>query len=178
MSASIFSSEFMRIRLTPELAYIIGVWKGRRIKEGIGIKASGELQGIFLKEVLRVMKIPPQKIQLIEEKVFFYHSAYRKFFEETEKNQIDIFKKRNNYFASFIAGWFDSVGGVEKTLIYFAWANFKDQILIERLGFRTRFVGKNLFILDSKEFKNLIFNYSKLTRLKALIRSGNERDHR
>ena len=167
----------MKIKLTPEFAYLIGVWKGRRIENGIGIKTSGELQGIFLKEVLKVLKIPPQKIQLIENKTFFYHSAYRKFFEETEKNQIDIFKKRNNYSAAFLAGLFDSIGGIEKNLLYFTIANYKDQILIERLGFRTRFVGKRLFILDSKNFKNFIYNFLKLTKLKALIRSGNERDH-
>jgi len=165
----------MKIKMTPELAYVIGLWKGRKIPRGIGIKGSGEIREIFLKEALKTLKIPPEKIQLSENEIYFYHSAYRKFFEETERNQLDVFRKKNRYSASYLAGLFDSCGGVKEKTPYLARASEKEQMLLELLGFRARFIEGKLVILTSKEFIEFVEKFLKHSQ-KALLRSGNERD--
>ena len=167
----------MKIKMTPQLAYLIGVWKGRKIPRGIGIRGSGEIRETFLREVMDTLKIPPEKIQLHESEVFFYHSAYRKYFEETEKNEVDVFKKRNKYSASYIAGMFDSCGGVEGDTPYFARASYKDQMFMELLGMRTRFKKGKLVVTNPSDFIVFVKDFLKHSEIKnALLRSGNERD--
>ncbi len=168
----------MKIKLTPQLAYLIGAWKGRKIPKGVGIGGSGEIREIFLKGAMETLKIPPEKIQLHENEVFFYHAVYRKYFEETEKNQVDVFRKRNEHSASYLAGMFDSCGGVEGDTPYFARASYKDQMLLELLDFRTRFIRGKLAILNPREFIVFVRDFLKHSGIKqALIRSGNERDN-
>ncbi|QLJ53045.1 MAG: hypothetical protein Sv326_0870 [Candidatus Fermentimicrarchaeum limneticum] len=169
----------MRIKMTPELAYLIGLWKGRRVPSGIGIRGSGEIREIFLKEIMKTLKIPPEKIQMTDRDVYFYHSAYRTFFEGAEKNQIDVFRKRNRYSSSYVAGMFDSCGGVEGDTPYLARASYKDQMLLELLGFRTRFIKGRLAIMTPREFIVFVKDSMKHSEVKkALMRSGNERDRR
>lgn len=168
----------MKIRLTPQLAYLIGVWKGRKIPKGIGIRGSGEIREIFLKGVIDTLKIPPEKIQLRDDEIFLYHAVYRKYFEEAEANQVDIFTKRNEHSASYLAGIFDSCGGVEGDTPYLARASEKDQMLLELLGFRARFRKGKLVITNPREFIVFVRDFLKHSGIKqALIRSGNERDH-
>lgn len=164
----------MRIKMTPELAYVIGLWKGRKASRGVGIRGSGEIREVFLKEALKTLKIPPQKIQLNKNEIYFYHSAYRKFFEEAERNQLDVFRKKNDYSASYLAGLFDSCGGVKGDTPYLARASEKEQMLLELLGFRARFIEGKLAILTSNEFFAFVEKF--LKHSKALMQSGNERD--
>jgi len=167
----------MRIKMTPKLAYLIGMWKGRKIPRGIGIRGSGRIREIFLKGAMEVLGVPPEKLQMDEKEIYFYHSAYRKFFEETEKNEVDIFRKKNNYSASYLAGMFDSCGGVERDTPYLVRASYQDQMLLELLGFRTRFTRGKLVILTPREFIIFVKDFLKHSEIKeALMRSGNERD--
>ena len=56
----------MKIRLTPQLAYIIGLWKTRRTKEGIGIVGGRKIVEVFLKKIIDAKIAQPDKIQLRE----------------------------------------------------------------------------------------------------------------
>jgi hypothetical protein len=56
----------MKIKLTPQLAYIIGLWKTRRTKEGIGILGGRKIVEVFLKKILDAKIAQPDKIQLRE----------------------------------------------------------------------------------------------------------------
>ena len=42
----------MKMKLTPELSYIIGLWKEVRTKEGIGVHGTEERLSLFTKAVL------------------------------------------------------------------------------------------------------------------------------
>ena len=42
----------MKIKLNPELSYIIGFWRKRRANEGIGVVGSDEYLSLFSKEVI------------------------------------------------------------------------------------------------------------------------------
>ena len=85
----------MKIKLTPELAYIIGFWRKRRTFEGIGVRGDKEHVEIFSKEVLEKGLTTPDKLLSEDKKVWFFHSAYRKFFQDIEKEQLERFKYLN-----------------------------------------------------------------------------------
>ena len=153
----------MKIKLTPELAYIIGFWRKRRTYEGLGIRGDSLYLEIFSKEALERKLTTPDKIQTNDKKVYFYHTAYRKFFQDIEEEQLERFKYLNEYAASYLAGLFDSVGGVDdKGLVFIGKANPQDEILIMRLGFGARWREGKLIIERPKAFLVFIKNYVKL----------------
>ncbi|MFA5077845.1 MAG: hypothetical protein WC488_05475 [Candidatus Micrarchaeia archaeon] len=125
-------------------------------------------------------------MQLKGRKAYFYHSAYRKFLEGLAENELEVFRWRNEYAKSFLAGFFDGCGGVDnvKGTVYFAKADSADQQMLERLGFQTKKFGRTLYITAKSVpafaafvRENLKRNELK-SRLSALMRPGNERDPR
>ncbi len=153
----------MKIKLSPEMSYIIGFWRKRRTFEGLGIRGDAGHFEIFSKEVLDKGLITPEKILSDDKKIFFYHTAYRKFFQEIEGEQLERFKYLNEYAASYLAGLFDSVGGIdEKGFVFIDKANPQDEILLMRLGFGARWRDGKLIIERPKAFLLFIKNYVKL----------------
>src|SRR3989338_931107 len=129
----------MKIKLTPELAYIIGFWRKRRAYEGLGVRGLKEHIELFSKEVLDRQLTTSDKLLIDDRKIYFYHTAYRKFFQDIENEQLERFKYLNEYAASYLAGLFDSIGGVdEKGFVFINKTNKQDEILLLRLGFTTR----------------------------------------
>ena len=152
----------MKIKLTPELAYIIGFWRKRRTYEGLGIRGETEYIEIFSKEVLDKQLTTSEKIQNEEKKTYFYHSAYRKFFQDVEEEQLERFKYLNEYAASYLAGMFDSVGGIdERGVVYLTKTNPQDELLLLRLGFGGRYREGRLAIEKPKAFLMFVKNYIK-----------------
>ena len=151
----------MKIKLTPEISYVIGFWRKRRIFEGVGIRGDAEHLAIFTKEVLEKGLAETDKIQSSEDRVFFYHSAYRKFFQEIENDQLERFKYLNEYAASYLAGMFDSVGGKTKDGegLFLANGTREDEMLLLRLNFRAKKMGKQVFIYSKDEFWEFVGNY-------------------
>ena len=153
----------MKIKLTPELSYIIGFWHKRRTYEGLGVRGDGRYLELFSKEVLDQKLTTSDKLQSIGKKVFFYHTAYRKFFQDIEGEQLERFKYMNEYAASYLAGMFDSVGGIdEKGLVFIDNGNPRDEILLLRLGFGARWRDGKLIIEKPRAFLFFIKNYVKL----------------
>lgn len=154
---------FMKIKLTPEIAYIIGFWRKRRAYEGLGIRGLKEHIELFSKEVLDKQLTTSDKLLVDEKKVYFYHTAYRKFFQDIENEQLERFKYLNEYAASYLAGIFDSAGGIdERGLVFIDKANPIDEILLLRLGFGARWREGKLIIERPKAFLTFIKNYVKL----------------
>jgi len=146
--------EPMKIKLSPELSYLIGFWRKRKTYEGLGILGSTDLQEIFIKEALDKKIITTDKIIQDDKKAFFHHTAYKKFFLEVEYDQLERFKYLNEYAANYLAGLFDSVAEVdEKGRIVVIKSNQQDEMLLIRLGFgalRTKgklIVGKPIAFL-------------------------------
>jgi len=154
----------MKIKLTPELSYIIGLWKKRRISEGIGIRGEGDIVNVFSSEVITKGLTTPQKLLRDDKKTYFYHSAYRKFFQKVEKEQTERFKYLNEYAASYLAGMFDSDGtiDVEKGILFFNKANKRDEMLLIRLGFTGVWKQGSLIIGRPKAFLRFIKDYVKI----------------
>jgi len=155
----------MKIKLTPELSYVIGLWRKCRTFEGLGVRGSKELLEIFSKSAIDLQIMVPDKIMAGEDRVYFYHTAYRKFFQDVEKEQLERFKYLNEYSANYLAGIFDGAGNIdEKGVVSISKMNREDEVMLLRLGFNTKRRGDALVIERPLIFLTFIRNFSKLFR--------------
>ncbi|MBI5227129.1 hypothetical protein HY988_00945 [Candidatus Micrarchaeota archaeon] len=153
----------MKIKLTPELSYIIGLWRKNRCFDGIGVKGDKTLLEVFSKLVLDAKLTTSDKLLAEDEKVYFYHTAYRKFFQEVEKEQLERFKYLNDYASSYLAGVFDGSGQIdERGVVSLSFANSQDELLLLRLGFISRRRADRLVIEKPLVFLAFIKNYLKI----------------
>ena len=104
----------MKVKLTPELSYIIGLWKEARAPSGIGVEGREELLAAFTEAALKAKVAEPGKVLSGKDSVYFYHTAYRNFFQKIVEEETERFKYKNEYSASFLAGLFDAVGEIGK----------------------------------------------------------------
>jgi len=155
----------MKIKLTPELSYIIGLWRKSRAFEGIGVRGDKTLLEVFSKEVLDKQLTTSDKLLSDEDKVYFYHTAYRKFFQEVEAEQLERFKYLNEYAANYLAGIFDSAGNIdEKGVVSIYKTTRQDEMMLLRLGFVTRRMGERLAVEKPLVFLAFIKNYVKIKK--------------
>ena len=154
----------MKIKLTPELSYVIGLWKLRRTKEGIGIDGNQYLREAFVKAVLDAKLTDTKKLQIEGNKIFFYHTAYRKFFQDVLKEEDERFRYQNDYAKAFFAGLFDSKGGYSKDgkMVYIVDADKQDEMAALRLGFRAKLFKKQLMITDKSIFLAFVGKFRKV----------------
>jgi hypothetical protein len=153
----------MKVKLSPELSYIIGLWRKSRCNEGIGIRGEKDKLEVFSKEVLERQLITPDKLLTGTDKVYFYHTAYRKFFQQVEEEQLERFKYLNEYAASYLAGMFDGTGNIDdKGIVSLSFANKQDEVMLLRLGFVTRRRSDRLIIERPAIFLTFIRNYVKI----------------
>ena len=168
----------MKLKLTPELSYIIGLWKGTRTKEGIGVHGTEGHLSLFSKVVLESELTEPTKLlttrqeetdeeredELAQEKgsVYFYHTSYRKFFQKVIDDELERFKYKNEYSANFLAGIFDAVGAIpEDGKVYLSRCTQKDQMLLYRLGFKPLRKARLVYFTRPKNFLKYIKPFTK-----------------
>ncbi len=142
----------MKIKLTPQLSYCLGLWKYSRTSEGLGVAGNADLQQAFLSAAIASGLTSPDKIQIKGEKTFFYHTAYRAFFEKTLERQDEAFSHANDYAAAFLAGLFDAVGGIHDGQTGLSRWDKRDEIVLLRLNFRTKKAGHVLWIAPADQF--------------------------
>ncbi len=153
----------MKIKLTPELSYVIGLWRKARCPDGIGVRGGKTILEIFSKEALDKQLTTSDKLPTGEDKVYFYHTAYRKFFQQIEKEQPERFKYLNEYAANYLAGMFDASGYVdERGVVSLGQASKQDEMMLLRLGFQTRRRADRLVIERPVVFLTFIKNYVKV----------------
>ncbi len=153
----------MKIKLTPELSYVIGLWRKARTSEGLGVQGGKELLEIFAKEALDKGLTTSDKMQAAEDRVFFYHTAYRKFFQQVEGEQLERFKYLNEYAANYLAGMFDASGSVdERGVVSMAGASKQDEMMLLRLGFQTRRRADRIVVERPVVFLTFIRNYVRI----------------
>jgi len=140
------------MKLTKELAELIGFWKLRRTRSGVGVIGNTQVQEKFVKMVLDLKLVPSDKIVTSPHAVWFSHIKIKNFFEKVAKNQAEIFAKRNPISAAYLRGMYESRG--EKNFI--TNLAFQDQLLIERLGFITKKIESKVYIHDFDKFMEFI----------------------
>lgn len=141
------------MKLTKEIAELIGFWKMRRTRKGVGVIGNVSIQEKFVKKVIDLKLVPPEKIVADEKAAWFSHIKIKNFFEKTVKKEAEIFDRKNNISAAYLRGMYESTG--EGPVI--KKATFQDQLLIERLGFTTKKKGDAILIRDFESFKNFIY---------------------
>ena len=155
----------MKIKLTPELSYIIGLWRKRRCFDGLGVRGGREVLEEFSREVIEKQLTPPNKLLTGIDSVYFYHTAYRKFFQEIEKEQLDRFKYLNEYAANYLAGMFDAAGEIDQRgIVSLHRVTAQDEMMLLRLGFMTKRSGDRLVIEKPLVFLTFIKNYVKIQK--------------
>ena len=148
------------MKLTKELAYLIGFWKMRSTKDGIGITGDAEQQQKFISEVLKAKLVTPDRVLLKGDSALFHHIKYRNDLLYVVKNQNDLFARKNKLTAAYVKGMYDSAGSFEKGILLINNTTFQDQMLIERLGFYTERRKKVLGIKHPDKFFEFIERYS------------------
>ena len=155
----------MKVKLSPELSYIIGLWRKSRCFDGLGVKGDKTLLEVFSKEVLDKQLTVSGKLLATEDKVYFYHTAYRKFFQEVEKEQLERFKYLNEYAANYLAGIFDAIGEIDdRGVVSLSKTNRQDEMMLLRLGFVNKRRGERLIIEKPIVFLAFIKNYVKIKK--------------
>lgn len=153
----------MKIKLTPELAYVIGLWRKKRSFEGLGVRGNEKIIEVFSKEVLSQGLTTPERLLTDQKQVYFYHTAYRKFFNEVEEEQLERFKYLNEYAANYLAGLFDAVGNIsEDGVVVLSRLTREDELLMWRLGFKTKRKKEIVIVERPTIFLAFIKNYVKV----------------
>lgn len=152
----------MKITLTPEIAYVIGMWTVKKSKIGVGIYGMPHIRDYFIKGVLNADMMPTNKILNSGKRVYFYHNGYKKFFSDIEKELEYRFRKNNQNTSAFYAGMFDAGGKIEKGALLFFNIGQEKFSLIEKMGFRIERVGKFFAPVPQEKFKSLIKEYSQV----------------
>lgn len=153
----------MKIKLTPELSYLIGLWSKKRCPEGIGINGNGDYQQIFAQCVLELKLVESNMLLSDDAKIYFYHTKYRRFFQEIEENKLERYKYLNEYSANYLAGIFDAIGEInEQGMVYLKMFGKIDEVLLLRLGFPTKKINEKLVIKKPKVFLAFIKNYTRV----------------
>ena len=142
----------MKLKLTNELAELIGFWKLRRTRQSVGVFGDLEAQQKFANMVLKQRLVPPEKIVGDERAIWFSHHKIKTFFLDVLKDQNELFGRKNNLSAAFLRGLYLSDG--EGSFIRNA--TFKDRLLIEHLGFYTKQRNKDLYIRNIENFLKFI----------------------
>ena len=162
----------MKFTMSPSRAYILGLWKSRRTKSGIGVEGRRELCEVFLKACLDEKLCEPDKVKFAEnitgefDSCLFYNSALRAWLQEEEKKREERLRFKNEFAANYFAGVFDAKGGFleakGKECCYF-FGDKQDEIVLLRLGFREKKEGGKIAVL-SEDFYGWLHPYLKLER--------------
>ncbi|MEW5996013.1 MAG: hypothetical protein AB1657_00250 [Candidatus Micrarchaeota archaeon] len=153
----------MKVKLTPELSYIIGLWKEARTSAGIGVGGREELLSVFSDACLKAKVAEAGKILSGENSVYFYHTAYRKFFQKVVEEEAERFKYKNEYSANFLAGLFDAVGEIGKDgTVCFSRCTRTDEMVLYRLGFNTVRKAGKIYVVRPLKFLAYIKPFTKL----------------
>ena len=147
------------MRLTNELAYLIGFWKMRSTKEGIGVVGGSESQQKFISEILNLKLVAPERILLRENAALFHHIKFKNFFLKIVKNQNELFARKNKLTSAYVRGMYESAGRSEKGIMIISKTTFQDQMMIERLGFYTERKKGDLWIKNPSLFLEFLKKY-------------------
>jgi hypothetical protein len=152
----------MKVNMTPEIAYIIGMWTVKKSKVGVGIYGMPHIRDYFIKGIMNAKLMPTNKILTSGKRVYFYHNGYKKFFSDIEKELEFKFRKNNQISSAFYAGMFDAGGKIEDGILKFFNIGQEKFYLLERKGFRIEKLEKFFVPVPQKKFRELIQEYSQV----------------
>ncbi len=158
----------MKFTMSPVRAYLLGLWKGRRTAEGIGVEGHREVCDAFLKLCLDEKLCQPDKVKYLDNvlpaKCYFYNTALRTWLDSEMEKREERLRYKNDFAASYFAGVFDARGGFwddgEEKFCYII-GDRTDEIVLLRLGFRVKKERGKIAII-SQDFYGWVAPYLKL----------------
>ncbi len=126
-----------------------------------------EVEEKLVEIAVNELQIPPQKILIDEEgeerHVYFYNSRLAKRLLKLISDEDKVFKVRNEFAASYLAGMFDAGGGIGRSGMHIGGLTPADEVMMANLGIHTR--GGSIMNLSS--FIGLVNGKSILVGLNA-----------
>ena len=174
-----------KLRLNPKICYVLGIFSCDLSGSGkpIGIKAKDTaIYERFLSIYVNDLGVQPSKIVVGEEAhgvytAFFFNSKLRKLLQEVLDRRDKVFRWANAYSKSYLAGVFDSNGGIDKGGIFIIRLGAANDQVFENLGFHVTNRGGRSYLRNPNTFITFIGDDS--LRAKSITRGpGNERDLR
>ena len=166
----------MKTKLEPHICYMAGLLS-KSFGKSNEICIATSIDGIekkFLDICVKRLKIDPSRIVIDERethrRIYFYDSRLYKELKRIIEREDIIFKRRNEFSSSYVAGMFDAGGKVREGSLMIAGMTIKDQLTLENLGVHIR---KDR-IVSISSFITLIQGSSVL--LERIHRPGDERD--
>ena len=157
----------MKFTTNPNRAYLLGLWKGRRTREGVGVEGHREVCETFLKLCLDEKLCSADKVKYEEgsiHKCYFYNSAVRAWLDGEMKKREERLRFRNEFAANYFAGLFDGKGGffeIKGEKFCYVIGDRTDEIVLLRLNFRVKKERGKLAVL-SQDFYGWVMPYLKL----------------
>jgi hypothetical protein len=158
--------------MSPSRAYLLGLWKSRRTKSGIGVEGRRELVEVFIKLCLDEGLAQPDKMKFSEGNAeeygscHFFNSALRAWLDSEMEKRQERLRFKNEFAASYFAGVYDARGGrlevKGKEYCYFLGDNVDEMVLL-RLGFRAKKEGGKIAVL-SDDFYGWLHPHLKMDR--------------
>ena len=149
-----------KLRVTPEISYLMGLFACNPNNEiGIVTDSSEQLER-FVKLVMESLGVEPNKISINQHgetiSALVYNSKAKKLFAEALGRRLKIFRWRNSYSANYLAALFDCRGGVDARGLYINGLDDKDALLLENLNVHTFQRRDRSYFLNESDFVSLI----------------------
>jgi hypothetical protein len=154
----------MKIRLSPELSYVIGLWGYSKSEKGIGTRGSDELIEAFIQSCLALKLTEIKKIIYAENEALFYNSAMQKFFAQVWGKRPERFKYGNDYAAAYLAGVFDAVGDISGGKLALRHIDVVDKTLLANLRMHPSEGRGGVVVGKDKAFLKFISPYVKVNK--------------
>ena len=172
-----------KLKLNPDICYVLGIFSGNRPERSgpiVLLTTSERTLEKFVSICVNCLGVQPNKFSISENEGLFqvslYHSKLRKLFESSLKRRLTIFRWANEYSANYLAGLFDSNGGMDSYGLYIKRLSLADSQLMENLGIHTSQKGAKSYIRNTGALIALIKSFSIV--LSVIPTPGNERDLR
>jgi hypothetical protein len=151
-----------KLAMSPDMSYMLGICSFGKDEPSIKvISRSDDVIERFVRIALSELGIEAPKIIVTEEEglkqAMFFHSAAKRLMKKALDEREHIFKYKNDYAGSYLAGLFDARGHGSKKGIMTGVRDMTDVIILTRLGFRVSRAGK---VQNANDYLKFITPYS------------------
>lgn len=152
----------MTTKLSPEFCYLAGIVgkTGQEEKSMVGINTTIDAIIENFVEVALKMGVDSKKIMIEDldgvKHVYFFHSKIAKQIRELVEKETKVFKYKNEFSSSYLAGMYDASGKTRNGKMGISRMTRSDELMLQNLGIHT----KGSSIMNIKYFLDFIKEYS------------------
>ncbi|HVA83119.1 MAG TPA: hypothetical protein VNF06_03075 [Candidatus Aquilonibacter sp.] len=152
----------MPTKLSPEMCYLAGIVSKTRQEEKSMVGVTTTIDAMIENFVELALKLGIDSKKIVIEDmdgmrhVYFFHSKIAKEIREITEKETKIFKYKNSYSSSFLAGMYDASGKVRNGKVSISRLTRADELMLQNLGIHT----KGSSIMNIKYFFDFIKEHS------------------